>query len=643
MAPLARLTLPRVDAFIPAYESALAVTDLITATLLFGQFLRLRTRALLLLACGYLFNALIIVPHALTFPGVFSATGLLGAGTQTTAWLYCFWHGGFALFVLAYALLAGRESAAVERRRGAAAIAISAVLVAVVVGVLTLVSIRAHDWLPTIIVGTDYSLLVSKGVSPAICAISIAALAFLWRRRNESVLDLWLIVVLCVWLCDVILSAVVGSARYDLGWYGGRSYGLLAASFLLVALLFELNKLYRSLARALATAEARNLELVQSRQQLVHAQRLEAMGQLTGGVAHDFNNLLTIVIGSLDMILRSRGDTSKVERLARAAIHAGQRGAKLTEQLLTFARRQVNRPETVNPNHLLSDFDGLLRRAAGDGVEIVTRLSPVLDPVHIDPSQFEAAVINLVVNARDAMSGIGRVIIETANVEIGAATEDLGPGRHVVISVSDTGTGMTPDVLAKAFDPFFTTKEVGRGSGLGLSQVYGFAKSIGGHVRIYSEVGVGTTVRLFVPRSATQPRVAKTMVADLPMRPAQGDEAILVVEDDADVLELAIEGLTGLGYEVLSAANAAQALDILRSDKPINLMFSDIIMPGGMNGVQLAVEARRIRPEMKVLLTSGYTAQALKLEHGLPDDLEVLGKPYRSEDLATKLRIVMEE
>jgi signal transduction histidine kinase/CheY-like chemotaxis protein len=641
MAPFARIPLPRTDAFVPAYEAALAICDLITAVLLFGQFARSHSRALLILACAYLFNVLLIVPHALTFPGVFAASGLLGAGPQTAAWLYCFWHGGFALLVVAYALQATFGKAAA--RGSGADVAVAASCTVAIAVALTVLAILGQDLLPVIISGADYSMLITKGVSPAICVISMLALGLLWRRRRASVLDLWLFVVMSVWLCDVLLSAVVGSSRFDLGWYGGRSYGLLAASFLLVMLLSELNRLYAKLAQALAYAETRNVELAKSRDDLAHAQRLEAMGQLTGGVAHDFNNLLMIITGSMDLILRSPGNAAKVERFARAALEASDRGQKLTQQLLTFARKQVINPVAVNPNRLLSDLKPLLQRATGETFTVETRLDPDIDAAIFDPAQFEAAILNLVVNARDASPAGGRVVISAANASVAdsAAPGGVSAGEYVLVSVSDQGSGMTPEIIAKAFDPFFTTKGVGRGSGLGLSQVYGFVKSAAGHVRIISEAGRGTTIQLYLPKSLERLAPAVPRLNTLPLRAARGGEVILAVEDDEDVLELAVSALNDLGYSVLTATNAAEALDILRSANRLDVLFSDVIMPGGMNGAQLAVEARRIRPDLKVLLTSGYTAEALAHEHGLPDDLLVLGKPYRHEDLANKIRLVM--
>jgi signal transduction histidine kinase/CheY-like chemotaxis protein len=640
MAPYARVPLGRIDAFIPAYESALSICDLLTAVLLFGQFARSGMKSLLILACAYLFNVLMIVPHALSFPGVFGPHGIVGGGTQTTAWLYCFWHGGFALLVFAYAVMADRDGRVSRVRDISAGIVMGVILTAVTALVLTLFATMGQDMLPAIMDGADYSMLVSKGISPAICLVSLAAVVLLWRRRNASTLDLWLFVVMGAWLCDVGLSAIVGSSRYDLGWYGGRTFGLLAASFLLVVLLTELNRLYGGLAEALDVAEERNVQLQNSREQLAHAQRLEAMGQLTGGVAHDFNNLLMVVTSSMDIILRSPGNAQKVEKFARAALDACSRGQKMTQQLLTFARRQSATPETVDPNRVIAGLEDLLQRAIGPSIQIVTDLGSATDPILVDKVQFESAILNLVVNARDAMPDGGNVIIRTENVVIDRSEAGgAGAGRYVKVTVKDFGSGMPDDVKTRAFDPFFTTKEVGSGSGLGLSQVYGFAKSVGGHVEIDSRLGLGTTVTLILPKS-TEPLRTERASVPLPLRQARGTETVLAVEDDPSVLELAVMALEDLGYKVLTAINAGDALKILKGDLEIDLLFSDVIMPGGMNGAQLAVEARRIRPDLKILLTSGYTAEALAKEHGMPDDLEVLPKPYRHEDLAHKLRLV---
>ncbi|MDB5459477.1 MAG: hybrid sensor histidine kinase/response regulator [Caulobacteraceae bacterium] len=646
MAPFATTQLVKLTAFIPAYESALAINELITAVLLFGQFVRLRTTAVLVLASGYLLNTVLIVAHALTFPDVFSHTGLLGAKAQTSAWLYVFWHGAFPLCVLAYALLSGRPGAEARIVRGsvgrAAAVAAASVLALALA--LVLLATLGHDLLPRLMINSSYARMVEIGVSPALVVLTLAALAAMWRRRSAAVLDLWLIVVLCVWVCDVTMSAVIGSSRYDLGWYGGRLFGLLAGSFVLAALLLELNRLYGRLAAALRVAEARNVELVRSREELTRVQRLEAVGQLTGGIAHDFNNLLTAVMGNLEMIRRAPDNASRVVRLAENATKATQRGAQLVQQLLTFARKRRLHPEVFDPNGLLYDFEQLFRRAAGDVVAVSLDLVEGVHPVQVDAAEFQSAVLNLVANARDAMPDGGSLRISSGNVELDAAycqaNSEVNAGPYVLIAVADQGAGMDAETQARVFEPFFTTKGPGLGTGLGLSQVYGFAKSAGGHIQIQSEIGAGTTVKLFLPRTAGRPSPAPS-VGSMPLRPALDGETILVVEDDPDVMTTAAESLVDLGYRVITARDAREALAILRSEPRIDILFSDVVMPGGMNGVQLSLEAQRERPDLKILLTSGYTGASLD-QHGVPADLPLLGKPYRREELAEKLRLVMQ-
>jgi signal transduction histidine kinase len=511
---------------------------------------------------------------------------------------------------------------------------------------LTLFAAAGRQLLPPIMLGHGYTTAMVAAHIPVLL-LCIAAVAVLGSRRPYTILDLWLIVVVLAWMFGGALAPVLYAGRFDIGFYTGRLYGLLAASLVPIILLVEASRLYGRLDQALAVAAERNTELARSREELAQAQRLEAIGQLTGGVAHDFNNLLTVVLGNLDLILRARGDAEKIERLAQGAMRAAQRGEYLVRQLLTYARKQITRPDTVNLNQLIVNIESLMHRVIGEQIEVVTMLSPVLAPAQIDPAHFETAMLNLVINARDAMAGGGRITIETCNVTLdlkdAANNSELAAGPYVMIAVSDSGSGMTPEVLARAFDPFFTTKEVGKGSGLGLSQVYGFAKTAGGHVKIYSELGIGTTVKLYLPKSSDRPVVPEIGTETASLRPATGHETILAVEDDDDVLVVASESLKELGYQVVTAGNAAQALEILKGDQPVDLLLSDVIMPGGMNGVQLTVEARRIRPELKVLLTSGYTAAALSLEHGLPDNLNVVEKPYRREELAKKLRLVIGE
>jgi len=382
---------------------------------------------------------------------------------------------------------------------------------------------------------------------------------------------------------------------------------------------------------------------------LRQAQKMEAIGQLTGGVAHDFNNLLTVIVGGLDMMLRRPEQTDRVKRLAEAAMGAARRGEQLTQQLLAFSRRQMLRPQTLNPNRLLLDFRPLAERAATGAVELTFDLDPALDPIRIDPAQFESAVLNLIVNARDALEGSdgpARIVVTSRNVRLGTATvADRGvpPGPYVVVSVADTGSGIPPDKLQRVFEPFFTTKEVGKGTGLGLSQVYGFTRSAKGFAQIESEVGRGTTVSLYFPRS-TDPageEVGTGPIGAIPLRRAGEGETVLLVEDDEQVLGMAVESLEELRYRVIVTRNAAEALEHLHGVERIDILFSDVVMPGGMNGSQLAVEARRVRPDIKILLTSGYVANLDEGQVLGRGELPVLNKPYRRDELARSLRLVL--
>jgi len=387
------------------------------------------------------------------------------------------------------------------------------------------------------------------------------------------------------------------------------------------------------------TTERRGLE-----EQLAQAQKMEAIGQLTGGVAHDFNNLLTVVVGNLDMIVRQPENAQRVQRLATSGLMAAKRGAEVTEKLLAFSRRQVVRPETVNPNRLLRDFKSLLQRAVGETIEVELDLDAALHPVRLDPGQFESAILNLAVNARDAMPEGGRLTLKTCNAALTpddlAAMPELAPGEYILVFVLDTGTGMDARTLTRVFEPFFTTKDVGKGTGLGLSQVYGFAKQAGGHVRIESGLGQGTTVKLYLPRSVERASEARGDSQQIPLRRAENGETILVVEDEPAVLEMAVESLSELGYRTLTATNGLAALERLRGRERVDILFSDVVMPGGMNGVQLSVEARRLRPDLRVLLASGYVGAGIG-EGQLPDDVPLLAKPYQRQDLADKLRIVL--
>jgi PAS domain S-box-containing protein len=376
---------------------------------------------------------------------------------------------------------------------------------------------------------------------------------------------------------------------------------------------------------------------------LRQSQKLEAVGQLTGGVAHDFNNLLTVMLGSAEMLASGLADRPKLHALASTCVTAAERGAELTSRLLAFARRQALEPRATDVAALVRGMGGLLRRTLAEDIDI--RMVADDDAWHaeVDPGQLEVALLNLAINARDAMPHGGRLTIEAAiatlDEEYAAGHPEVRPGDYVAVSVSDTGTGMAPEVLARAFEPFFTTKQVGKGSGLGLSMVYGFVRQSGGHAKIYTEPGHGTTVRLYFPR-ATKPDAAEVLREDLPV--VGGHEHVLVVEDDALVREHAVALLLGLGYRVTCAADGAEALEILRGTEPVDLLFTDVVMPGGLNGRELADAAQVLRPGLKVLYTSGYTENAI-VHHGRLDrGVQLLGKPYRRQQLAQKVRAVLD-
>jgi signal transduction histidine kinase/CheY-like chemotaxis protein/CHASE3 domain sensor protein len=372
------------------------------------------------------------------------------------------------------------------------------------------------------------------------------------------------------------------------------------------------------------------------------AQKMEAIGHLTGGLAHDFNNLLQVITSNLDLVAtRLARDPQAAERLKNALAGAA-RGAQLTRQLLAFARRQPLEPRVVNLGRLVGDMTSLLRRSLGEPIEIETVVDAGLWNTVVDPAQTENALLNLAINARDAMPDGGKLTIELGNASLNddyaAQHADVTPGQYVMLAVSDTGTGMPPEVIARAFEPFFTTKPEGKGTGLGLSQIYGFVKQSGGHIKIYSEVGHGTAVKIYLPRTRRAQDWAGTEAAG----PIEGgSETILVVEDNAEVRRGAVEVIGSLGYRVLEAGEPVAALTLLASGHAVDLLFSDVVMPGGMTTGELTARARALQPRIAVLFTSGYTENAAIHNGQLNPDVHLLSKPYRREELARKLRSVL--
>lgn len=391
-----------------------------------------------------------------------------------------------------------------------------------------------------------------------------------------------------------------------------------------------------AIAYALSDVTERN----RLEQELRQAQKMDAIGQLTGGVAHDFNNMLTVITGTIDILADGVADRPDLAAIVKLISEAADRGAELTSQLLAFARRQPLQPRKTSVNDVATDAAKLLRPTLGEHIEVEWRLTPEAWPALIDPTQLSTAIVNLAVNARDAMSDGGKLTMETANVyldeDYAALHSDVTPGPYVMFAVSDTGPGIPVEFRDKVFEPFFTTKDVGKGTGLGLSMVYGFVKQSGGHIKLYSEEGQGTTFKLYLPRADKDASEGSAQGSSLQI--TGGTETILLVEDDPTVRKSVQSQLDSLGYRAIVAANAAEALAIIDRGDPFDLLFTDLIMPGPMNGRQLAEEAARRRPDLKVLFTSGYTEDAA-LHHGrLLSGVLLLAKPYRKSDLARLIR-----
>ena len=389
----------------------------------------------------------------------------------------------------------------------------------------------------------------------------------------------------------------------------------------------------------------RTRELLAKDETLRQSQKMEAVGQLTGGVAHDFNNLLQIITGNLETLQRNLpAEAVRLHRAAASAMSGAKRAAALTQRLLAFSRRQPLDPKAVAANGLVSGLADLLQRTLGEAISIETVNGAGLWMVEVDPNELEAALVNLAVNARDAMPEGGRLTIETANAHIDEAYAadhpEVVPGQYVAISVSDTGVGMDAQTIEQAFEPFFTTKPIGKGTGLGLSQVYGFVKQSGGHVKIYSEIGQGTTIKLYLRRYTGEG--ASVPSADEQLAPEGAAETILVVEDDDDVRSYSVESLRDLGYRVLEAPDGPSALRHLEREPKVDLLFTDVVLPGGLTGAQVAARAREQLPHLKVLFTTGYARNAIVHQGRLDKGVDLITKPFSFPDLAARVRDVLD-
>jgi PAS domain S-box-containing protein len=405
---------------------------------------------------------------------------------------------------------------------------------------------------------------------------------------------------------------------------------------------------FAKITRDLTERRETQLQLEQSREQLFQSQKMEAVGQMTGGLAHDFNNLLTGITGSLEL-MRTRlaqGRINELERYITAALGAAFRAANLTHRLLAFARRQTLDPKPTDANRLITSMSEFIQRTIGPAITLEIAPGVGLWPTFCDTNQLENAILNLCINGRDAMPDGGRLTIETTNAwidEASARQRDMQPGQYVAVCVTDTGLGMPPEVIARAFDPFFTTKPIGQGTGLGLSMIYGFARQSGGHVRIYSEVGSGTTVRLYLPRYRGTAEEDADEIVQVPPPRAGSGETVLVVDDEPSVRMLLSETLEELGYSVIEASEGASGLKLLQSDIRIDLLITDVGLPGGMNGRQMADAARLSRNSLKVLFITGYAENAAIGNGHLEPGMHVATKPFNLDKLAARIKAIIDE
>lgn len=435
---------------------------------------------------------------------------------------------------------------------------------------------------------------------------------------------------------------------------------LLTATILAAVLAVSTRAAVKGLLDRASELEAESKRRLEAEANLQQSQKMEAVGQLTGGIAHDFNNLLTVIMGNLDTIERKlaeagekdSGDrlSAKLTKPVQSALRGAAAAAQLTHRLLAFSRRQALEPKRVDLNRLVAGMVEILHRTLGEDIELETVLGAGVWPTFVDPHQVENVLLNLALNAKTAMPHGGHLTIETANCYLDESYVeqfgDIEAGEYVMLCVSDTGTGIAKEVIEHVFEPFFTTKPQGEGSGLGLAMVHGFVKQSGGHIRIYSEVGQGTTVKIYLPRATEAEKVA-AVPAGKPARPtptpsARKDETVLVVEDNESVREYAVEVLEGLGYRVLAAGDAKEALGVLADGTPIDLLFTDVVLPGAMNGRALADQARDMRPGLRVLFTTGYTRNAIVHQGRLDPGVQLLNKPYTQHALARKIRATLD-
>lgn len=658
LTPSAAVKWPNVAVFVPSYQSLLIATYLLAAYLIYGYFRQTRQRSLLWLWAGSIYTAGVLTAQFLSLPGAFVAGERLLGGPQTTIWLWFYWHLGASGMLLGYALAESRAPNRIvpdAMRSLARSACLTAAALAVTIASVTVL----HDHLAVLDIDGDYSRVIRTGYGPLIQVMLFAAMIVLWRTsRFRTPISAWLGVAMLALALDNMIT-MAGGARLSAGWYVGRLNALFSALVMLVLYMQTIHRVYLG-ASASAVAleraktelerhqkhleslvEERTRSLENSQNALLHAQKLEAIGKLTGGVAHDFNNVLHIISGNLDLIRMLSGPNEKVQQRCTSAREAVRRGARLSSQLLSFARKQPLQPAPASLAQIFGDMDELIKRAVGERIEIVLDVAPDAWNVKVDQQQLENVFLNLALNARDAMPYGGTLTIAAHNTTLGKADTtrlQLGASDYVTLAFADTGCGMPAAVRERAFEPFFSTKGVGKGTGLGLSMAYGFVKQSGGHIEIASEAGRGTSVIFLLPRTL-EAAVEKSSNQATPV--SGGSETVLVVDDEVAIQDNVGAILTALGYRVLKASSADEASGVLRQHERIDLLFTDVIMPGAMSSPQLASLARELHPALQVLFTSGYSEDAVIQDGRLKQGVHLLSKPYSSEELARAIRITL--
>jgi two-component system sensor histidine kinase/response regulator len=625
--PFAKVPIGPVWAFIPIYQSALAINDVITAVLLFGQYAFLRSRDVLVLAAGYLFTALMALSHMLTFPGVFAPTGLLGAGPQSTAWMFMFWHSGFPLCVVAYALLKpeGRAPNEVRGRTGPLVFASLGATLVAVCG-FTILATAGQNLLPPTMRGNYFTSAQVVAIW-TVWGLSLLALIAVWWRRPHSVLDLWLMVVMCAWLFDIALAGMLNAARFDLGFYAGRIYGLLAATFVLMVLLVENSKLYFELDRQNRSLEA----IVRERtEQLLQSEKIATMGSLLAGVAHELNNPLAVVLGQTHLLRESTQEpriAAGIEKIMTGA----ERCVRIVQNFLALARQQPPERGPVGLNGLVGDSLELLAyELRNDNVEVVLSLADDLPMLWADSHQLQQVLVNMVTNAHHAVRqrpADARMITIT--------TRSDSALRRVHIEIADTGPGISAEIRGRIFEPFFTTKPVGQGTGLGLSLCRGIVEEHGGTINLESEPGRGTKFDITLPVTV-RPASTDTPSATDTASPV-GAKTILVVDDERDLGEILVKALEREGHRVEVAGDGADALRRLEQHG-YDLVVSDTKMPV-MDGVELFYEIERRFPRLskRIILLTGDVLDPEKRRFLESSGAPFLTKPF---DLGEVRRVV---